>query len=53
MGKSKDIRAAVEAELTFDLTGHVATRAERDAVVGAVWMANGVADVNDELYITG
>ncbi len=38
---------------TVTLTGHVATWAERDAVVGAAWMANGVADVNDELYITG
>jgi osmotically-inducible protein OsmY len=38
---------------TVTLTGHVATWAERDAVVGAAWMANGVAKVNDELYITG
>jgi osmotically-inducible protein OsmY len=38
---------------TVTLTGHVATWAERDAVVGAAWMANGVAEVNDELYITG
>jgi len=38
---------------TVTLTGHVATWAERDAVVGAAWMANGVLEVDDELYITG
>ena len=38
---------------TVTLTGHVATWAERDAVVGAAWMANGVSEVVDELYITG
>jgi osmotically-inducible protein OsmY len=35
------------------LTGHVRTWAEHDAVVGAAWMAIGVADVRDELEITG
>lgn len=35
------------------LTGHVATWAEHDAVVGAAWMGIGVSSVNDELLITG
>jgi len=35
------------------LRGHVRTWAEHDAVVGAAWMASGVADVNDDLVITG
>ena len=62
MGKTKDVRAAVEAELGFDveadlkegvitLTGHVRTWAEHGAVVGAGWMANGVVDVRDELHV--
>jgi osmotically-inducible protein OsmY len=34
---------------TVILTGHTRTRAERDAVVGATWMARGVAIVVDEL----
>jgi osmotically-inducible protein OsmY len=38
---------------TVILTGHVRTRAERDAVVGAAWMARGVAIVVDELEVTG
>jgi len=38
---------------TVMLTGHVATWAEHDAVVAAAWMASGVMDVIDELYITG
>src|SRR6266498_5299136 len=38
---------------TVTLTGHVQTWAERDAVVAAAWMASGVVDVVDELYITG
>jgi osmotically-inducible protein OsmY len=38
---------------TVTLTGHVRTWAEHDAVVGAAWMASGVFDVVDELYITG
>jgi len=44
----------VEADLKEDvitLTGHVRTWAERDAVVGAAWMANGVIDVRDELHV--
>ena len=35
------------------LSGHVDTWAERDAVVGAAWMANGVVEVDDNLFITG
>jgi hypothetical protein len=31
------------------LTGHVATRAEHDAAVGAAWMASGVSEVFDNL----
>jgi len=38
---------------TVMLTGHVANWAEHDAVVVAAWMASGVMDVVDELYITG
>jgi hypothetical protein len=54
MGATKDIREAVQAELTFDpLGGHVRTRAEHDAVVGAGWMAGGVARVRDDLDVTG
>ena len=35
------------------LTGHVRTRAERNAVVGAAWMGYGVMDVVDKLEVTG
>ncbi|MCW2910090.1 MAG: hypothetical protein JWL68_4879 [Actinomycetia bacterium] len=38
---------------TVTLTGHVRTWAEHDAVSAAAWMASGVMDVVDELYITG
>jgi len=38
---------------TVTLTGHVRTWAERDAVVGAAWMASGVLAVSDNLYVTG
>jgi osmotically-inducible protein OsmY len=38
---------------TVILTGHVRTGAERDAVVGAAWMARGVAMVVDKLEVTG
>ena len=34
------------------LTGHVRTWAEH-AAIGAAWMASGVADVRDDLAITG
>ena len=38
---------------TVTLRGHVRTWAEHDAVVGAAWMAGGVAEVRDDLDITG
>ena len=38
---------------TVTLTGHVRTWAEHDAVIGAVWMARGVAYVQDDIQITG
>ena len=38
---------------TVTLTGHVATWAEHDAAVAAAWMASGVSEVFDNLYITG
>ena len=38
---------------TVTLTGHVRTWAEHDAVVDAAWMATGVYDVTDDLYVTG
>jgi osmotically-inducible protein OsmY len=36
---------------TVTLSGHVRTWAERDTVVSAAWMANGVVEVDDNLYI--
>ena len=36
---------------TVTLSGHVRTWAEHDAVVSATWMANGVVQVDDSLYI--
>jgi osmotically-inducible protein OsmY len=38
---------------TVTLTGHVRTWAEHDAAIGAAWMASGVFDVRDEIYLTG
>jgi osmotically-inducible protein OsmY len=38
---------------TVTLYGHVRTWAERDAAVGAAWMASGVMQVLDDLDITG
>jgi len=38
---------------TVTLSGHVATWAEHDVVIAATWMASGVFDVHDSLYITG
>jgi osmotically-inducible protein OsmY len=38
---------------TVTLNGHVRTWPEHDAVVGAAWMAPGVFDVRDDLYVTG
>ena len=69
MGTTTDIGDAVEAEfdqlvddadihvvnINGDVTlrGHVRTWAERDAVVGAAWMAGGVMQVRDALDIIG
>jgi len=38
---------------TVTLTGHVRTWAEHDTVIDAAWMATGVYDVVDNLYVTG
>jgi osmotically-inducible protein OsmY len=38
---------------TVTLDGHVRSWAEHDAVIGAAWMAPGVFDVRDDLYVTG
>ena len=38
---------------TVTLSGHLRTWAEHDAVVDAAWMAVGVYDVRDNLYVTG
>ena len=38
---------------TVMLTGHVRTKAERNAVVGAAWTGHGVEMVLDELELTG
>ena len=38
---------------TVTLSGHVRTWAEHDAAVDAAWMAAGVYDVTDDLYVTG
>src|SRR6266581_271468 len=38
---------------TVTLAGHVRTWAQHDAVIGATWMASGVFEVQDDLYVTG
>ncbi|HEY6310834.1 MAG TPA: BON domain-containing protein [Streptosporangiaceae bacterium] len=38
---------------TVTLTGHVRTWAEHDTVIDAAWMATGVYDVVDNLYVIG
>jgi len=38
---------------TVTISGHVRTWAERDAAVGAAWMASGVYEVTDDIDITG
>jgi osmotically-inducible protein OsmY len=38
---------------TVTLTGQVRTWAEHDAVIDATWMAAGVYDVRDDVYVTG
>ena len=44
---------AVSTGSTITLSGHVRTWAEHAAVIGAVWMARGVAYVQDDIQITG
>ena len=49
-----DSDVAVETKgNTVTLSGHVRTWAEQDAVIDAAWMAIGVYDVRDNLYLTG
>ncbi len=45
--------AVTISDTTVTLTGNVRTWAEHDAVVDAAWMAAGIADVHDELSVTG
>ena len=47
-----DVTVDTEAN-TVTLSGHVRTWAEHDAVIDAAWMAVGVYDVRDDLYVTG
>jgi osmotically-inducible protein OsmY len=48
-----DSNVEVTCGTTVTLTGNSPTWAENDAVVDAAWMAGGVADVRDELSVTG
>jgi osmotically-inducible protein OsmY len=41
------------SEGTVTLTGHVATWAEHDMVIGAAWMGIGVKAVRDDLIVIG
>jgi osmotically-inducible protein OsmY len=47
-----DVMVDAEANIV-SLSGHVRTWAEHDAAVDAAWMASGVYDVQDSLYVTG
>jgi osmotically-inducible protein OsmY len=38
---------------TVNLSGHVRTWAEHDAALDAAWMASGVYEVQDNIYVTG
>jgi osmotically-inducible protein OsmY len=38
---------------TVRLAGHVRTWADHYVAIGAAWMASGVFDVQDDLYVTG
>jgi osmotically-inducible protein OsmY len=40
-------------ENTVNLSGHVRTWAEHDAAIDAAWMASGVYNIQDNLYVTG
>ena len=51
LGRTKDL-VDTDAD-TVTLTGHVRTRAERDAVLDAAWMTPAVYDVCDRLVVTG
>src|SRR5262245_7355190 len=52
IGDNSDVTVDTKGS-TVTLSGHVRTWAERDAVVGAAWMAGGVSEVRDDLVITG
>jgi osmotically-inducible protein OsmY len=52
IGDDSDVSVGTQGH-TVTLSGHVRTWAERDAVVGAAWMADGVDEVRDNLDITG
>jgi len=52
MGDDSDVVVDTKGN-TVTLSGHVRTRAEHDAAVGAAWMAGGVFEVRDDLAITG
>ena len=52
IGDDSDVSVDTSGHLVT-LDGHVRTWAERNAVVGAAWMAYGVWEVRDELDITG
>jgi osmotically-inducible protein OsmY len=52
IGDNSDVTVDTKGN-TVTLRGHVRTWAERDAVVGAAWMAGGVSEVRDDLVITG
>jgi osmotically-inducible protein OsmY len=51
IGDDSDVTVDTKGN-TVTLRGHVRTWAERDAVVGAAWMAGGVSEVRDDLVIT-
>jgi osmotically-inducible protein OsmY len=38
---------------TVNLSGHVRTWAEHDAAIDAAWMASGVYEVQDNIYVSG
>jgi osmotically-inducible protein OsmY len=52
-GRSAGRRRSRLSGTGVTLSGHVRTWAEHDAAVGAAWMATGVFDVRDEIYLTG
>ena len=47
-----DVTADTKGQ-TVTLRGTVRTQAERDAAIGAAWMADGVTEVRDEMMVTG